>query len=306
MDAWRPSTKKTYSTYLRKWTTFCIERSVNMLAPTLPQACRFLRVLSNQGLGYGAINSARCALSAILPSFEGHSFGTHPYVCWIVKGSYERNPPQPKYAKFWDVNLVFNLLKSWGPTKDLELKQLSLKLAMLLLLVSSQRGQTIVHLTIKDLIMEDERVVFKMRTLLKHNRMGDPLDTLVFRAFPECKRLCVLRTLKHYLNRTLEFRAYDQLLLSFIKPHAPISRDSLGRWTLKTMEMAGIDVAKYGGHSTRGAATSAAKRLGVPLHLILRQASWRSAGSFAKFYDKELDTDTTQVGHRLLGAAVNA
>ena len=45
MEAWRPSTKKSYSTYLRKWSTYCVEKSVNVLHPTLPQVCRFLRVL---------------------------------------------------------------------------------------------------------------------------------------------------------------------------------------------------------------------------------------------------------------------
>ena len=95
MDAWRPSTKKLYSTYLNKWAVFCMERDINPLSPALPQACRFLRLLSERGLGYAALNSAKCALATILPQYEGHTFGTHPLVCWLVKGGYERNPPPP-------------------------------------------------------------------------------------------------------------------------------------------------------------------------------------------------------------------
>ena len=299
MSAWRKSTKKLYSCYLNKWATFCVERSIQILTPTLPQACRFLRILASQGVGYGAVNSARCALSTILPKYGYASFGSHPYVCWLLKGVYERNPPKPRYTEFWNVNKVLLMFKTWGPNKDLGIKLLSYKLVMLLLLVTSQRGQTIINLDTQDMQITD-KVVFKMKVLLKHNRIGDPLDTLILRSFPECKSLCVVTCLKCYLKQTQKFRTFSQLILSFTKPHRPISRDTLSRWTLKVMDMAGLDILKYRSHSTRGAATSAAKRLGVPLNLIMRQASWRSASSFAKFYDKRLEDDVSQVGHALL------
>ena len=307
MEAWRPSTKISYSTYLRKWSTYYVEKSVNVLHPTLPQVCRFLRVLVHQGFGYGALNTARCALSTILPSYEGYSFGNHPYSCWIIKASYERNPPKARYDQFWDVNLVFQMLKDWGPTKELSLKKLSVKLVMLLLLVSSQRGQTIKNLPLDGMVMESDKVVFKMKSILKHNRVGDRLDTLIFKEFPSCKRLCVVRTIKEYVNKTETLRSSRQLLVSFVKPHGGISRDTLARWTLRVMVWSGIDTDKYGGHSTRGASTSAAKRqpMGVPMNLILKQASWRSATSFANYYDKELDSDPGQVGQALLRAAVS-
>ena len=110
----------------------------------------------------------------------------------------------------------------------------------MLLLVSSHRGQTIINLNIDD-VKIDENVTFKMKVLLKHNRQGDPLDTLVLRPFPHCKRLCVVRTIKRYLNGTLGVRRNSQLLLSFVQPHGPISRDTLSRWTLKVLTLAGID-----------------------------------------------------------------
>ena len=254
-------------------------------------------------MGYGAVNSARSALSTILPNFGSVSFGSHPHVCWLLKGVYERNPPKPRYTDFWDVNKVLNMFKDWGPNKHLDLKGLTFKLVMLLLLVTSQRGQTIINLDVQDMQIDD-KVVFRMKTLLKHNRVGDPLDTLILHSFPECKRLCVVHCLKCYLAKSQTFRTYSRLILSYMRPHRPISRDTLARWTLKTMQLAGLDIVKYRSHSTRGASASAAKRLGVPLNLIMRQASWRSATSFATFYDKRLELDVTQVGHTLLSNAL--
>ena len=303
MSAWRDSTKKLYTTYLNKWAVFCVQFSIDILNPTLPQACRFLRVLASQNVGYGAVNTARSALSTILPKFGCNSFGSHPYVCWLLKGVYERNPPRPRYTEFWDVNKVLSMFRQWGSNANLELKLLSFKLVMLLLLVTSQRGQTIINLDVQDMTVSDKRV-FKMRVLLKHNRVGDPLDTLILKPFLQCKRLCVVRCLKTYLAKTQFVRGYSKLILSYAKPHKPISRDTLARWTITVMGLAKLDVTKFKSHSTRGASTSAAKRLGVPLNLIMRHASWRSATSFANFYDKKLEEDTTQVANAILANAL--
>ena len=68
--------------------------------------------------------------------------------------------------------------------------------------------------------------------------------------------------------------------------------------------MAGINTQKYKSHSTRGASVSAAKRLGVPVSLILKQASWKEALSFPRFYDKDIENDTAQVAQTLLENAV--
>ena len=299
MESWRPSTKKLYTTYLNKWATFCVERDISLRNPTLPQACKFLRMLSDSGSSYSSVNSARCALSTILPRFDGLSFGENVIVCRLLKGVYERNPPKPRYAQFWDVNKVFLLFKSWDTNSKLSLKMLSMKLAVLLLMVTSQRGQTIVNLTLDDLSLSDV-AIFRMKKLLKHNRVGDPLDTVKLRPFSHCKKLCVVRALKAYLCKTQFFRSYSALLLSYIRPYKPISRDTLSRWTLSILSMAGIDTSRYKSHSTRGASTSAAKRLGVPINTIMKQASWRSVQSFAKFYDKRLEDDTMDMQNALL------
>ena len=308
LDAWRPSTKKLYAMYLKKWALYCVEFKVKLLNPTLPQACKFLRRLADKGSGYGAINAARCALSTILPYIDGQSFGKHPIVCNLVKGTYERNPPKPKYSKFWDVNKVFKQLMAWGKNSKLTLKMLSFKLVVLLLLVTSQRGQTILALSVDSMDMDEEEraITFKLKTLLKHNRLGDPRDSIVLRRFDQSPRLCVVRTIKEYLKRTEKVRKDNsQLLLSFVAPHKPISRDTFARWTVKVLGLSGIDTTQFKGHSTRGASTSAAKRAGVPINLIMKQAGWRNEESFARFYDKDIDKDNTQVGLTLLQGVGN-
>ena len=166
-----------------------------------------------------------------------------------------------------------------------------------------------------DAILDVSEVTFFMHTLLKHNRAGGSLDVISLKAFAEDKDLCVVRAVHEYVKRTQPLRMKDkkesanyQLLVSYIFPYGPISRATLSHWTVGVLDLAGINVERYGGkrygsHSTRGASTSKAKSLGVPLNLIMKQAAWKNASSFANFYDKRIDSQT-QYGEALLQAAV--
>ena len=304
LDAWRASTKRLYSTYLRKWALFVLENRVSLLKPTLPQACRFLRQLADVGVGHGAINAARSALATVLPQYEGFTFGKHPLICLLVKGVYERNPPRPRYSSFWDVRTVFNMFITWGKNRKLTLKRLTFKLVLLLLLVTAQRGQTILALSLEGLLVEDT-VTFRLSKLLKHNRLGDPLDSVILRPFLECPRLCVVRTLKEYIKRTEELRKGEKaLLISFVKPHRAISRDTLARWVVKTLDWAGLDTSRFKAHSTRGASASAAWQLGIPLNLIMKQAGWKDETSFAHYYNKDIEKDKSDMGPALVAGAM--
>ena len=89
---------------------------------------------------------ARCALSLILPRDGGRTIGEHYLVKWFCKSCYEQRPPQPRYSNVWSVDVLI-WLEALGSNAQMMLKLLSLKLTMLLLLVTSQRGQTILYLS---------------------------------------------------------------------------------------------------------------------------------------------------------------
>ena len=49
----------------------------------------------------------------------------------------------PRYAAVWDVNQVLDYLKTLYPVHEISRKSLTLKLTMLLALVTAQRGQSL-------------------------------------------------------------------------------------------------------------------------------------------------------------------
>lgn len=97
-------------------------------------------------------------------------------------------------------------------------------------------------------------------------------------------RLCVL-TRRKFARET---RSCSQLLLSYVKPYGPVSRDTISCWVKFVLQSSRIDVNIFKPHSTRSASTSKAKLSDVPLADILDKAGWKSESTFAKFYDKNI------------------
>ena len=60
-----------------------------------------------------------------------------------MRGIFLLDPPRPRYAAIWDIRIVLNYLKSLSPVNKLDLKQLTLKLTMLISLVTAQLAQTL-------------------------------------------------------------------------------------------------------------------------------------------------------------------
>ena len=287
--AWRPGTIKLYAHYIMKWQLFCFLRKISPVKPDIAHIFKFLRILEDEKLGYGAINTARCALSVVLPHIDGQTVGKHYLIHWFIKSVYERNPPKPRYSRFWDVSLVFKLFKGWQDNRELSLKYLGFKVAVLILLITGHRGQTILALNINNLEFNRQEAVFDLDKLLKSNRTGDPLSSITLSSFPEDKKLCVVRAIKTYVIRTASRRKHNQLLLSFIKPFGPISRDTLSRWTLTILKEAGINTNRFAAHSTRGAVASNARSLGIPVATILKNAGWKTSIAFARHYNKRIE-----------------
>ena len=79
------------------------------------------------------------------------TLGQAPLIKKFMKGVFNLRPQLPRYSTTWDVNIVLEFLKKWAPAGSLSLKQLSLKTDLLLLLLSSQRGQTVKNFEIKSM-----------------------------------------------------------------------------------------------------------------------------------------------------------
>ena len=97
-------------------------------------------------------------------------------------------------------------------------------------------------------------VIIPIKDFLKQSNVRNNKIKLKLRMFKEEPSLCVVRCLKSYLRRTKDLRSSDNLLISYLKPHKAVSKQTISRWIKKVMFEAGIDTNVFKSHSTRAAA----------------------------------------------------
>ena len=115
---------------------------------------------------------------------------------------------------------------------------------------------------------------------IKQSRPRYKLPSVMLKAYPTDKTLCVVSHMKEYLRRTKPLRGDStKLFISFMKPHKHISRETLSRWIKTVMEAAGKETSIFHTHSTRTAATSKAKAACVTIQEILDTAGYNKPTS---------------------------
>ena len=189
--------------------------------------------------------------------------GTHPFISRLMKGIFNLCPPCPRYVQTWDVSVVLRYLKFLSPAPLLSMKNLTLKLVMLMALMSLSRANLLPKLDLRFRVFKGDCVLFTLPLVRESSRVTSPPIDITFPAFPQHRRLCIVNYLKTYERRTKSFRQDckdnpDPLFLSYYRPHRPIASSTVSRWLKYVFEALGIDVSIYKGHSAKlkGVSTS--------------------------------------------------
>ena len=99
---------------------------------------QFLTECFQEGFKCNTIAGFRSAISAYHDPIQGISVGKHPRVSDLLTGIINKNPPQPKFNFIWNVKKVINFLSSQRFVTNGSLKDLTLKITMLLAQVGHQ------------------------------------------------------------------------------------------------------------------------------------------------------------------------
>lgn len=292
MASWRSGTSKQYQTYLNRWEKYCQSKGLGKFEATVENGIDFLATLFNAGLGYSAINTARSALSSVLVLPNNIAFGSHPLVARFLKGVFELKPSLPRHSRIWDVEVVLQYLKTLGLASELDLKTLTRKTTMLLCLLTGQRCQTLTKLDINLMQILPDKIVFTVGEKLKTTRPGKHLEPIELISFNHDKTLCVVSHLQTYLAYTEKLRGQNsKLLISYAKPHKPVTISTVSKWAKAVLKEAGVDITCFSGNSARSASTSYSAQSGLPLKDILKAGGWSKAGTFARYYNKPVQAN---------------
>ena len=197
--------------------------------------------------------------------------GRYVWNCWCNQRNYDPiSAPVEAVLEFLTEECCFRFHYCSGRNESLSLKQVTLKLTMLMALTSAGRSSDIHGLDLKFRKFTPQGVEFTIAKLTKTRKSGPPKQIL-FPAFQSYRVLCPIACLRHYEKITGELRDTgmntNPLFIAHCKPHKPVTSSTIARWLKEIMKEAGLDTSIFKAHSCRGAAVSAAKDHGVAVEL---------------------------------------
>ena len=240
--------------------------------------------LASSGISYRTVNLPRSAISFQHHYINNKPIAEHLLIRTLLKAVRVSIPPSPKYTQLWDINSVLEFFTNWLDNSSLSLKQLSAKLTIILSLISCKKVSDVKALDLSNRMFTSQGVLFNIV-----QRTKTKLSSVEYPSFPINPKLCVVLCLQEYEKCTGAFRTSPaQLLISFVKPHPPVSSATLARWVKWVMGLAGIDVS-FWAHSAGGAMASKAYWSGARLEDILKTADWSSDSPFFKNFLLQTD-----------------
>ena len=146
-SSWRQTTQKRYEGPWKLWSSWCLQRNLDPFSAPVVDVLAFLAEQFNmRGLAYRTISVYKACISQIHNPVEGQQLGNLPIVSRFMKGVFQLKPAVPKTCSTWSVGPVLQYLSSLEPLEKLSIKDLTLKLTMLVALASAARVHEIAAL----------------------------------------------------------------------------------------------------------------------------------------------------------------
>ena len=168
-----------------------------------------------------------------------------------LKGIFNRYLPLPKYAQIWNINQILDYCTNLPDNEGLEFKYIVKKLVMLFLILGARKKQPLFTINIDNIIFADNKVILLQSKTLKHTNPNRPLEPLTYHKYEAEEKLCIANWLQSHLEKRNHQvnEEVRELLITYGKPHEPVSRDSVVGWFKNELTNAGVDTTVFKPHS---------------------------------------------------------
>lgn len=238
-------------------------------------------------MSYSVINLHKAMLMQTLSLLGNTWCSDNKMIVRFMRSVFLHKPAKPRYIMIWDVSVVLCYLQKLMPLSRLSLKLLTFKTLALIALATAPRAQTLCSLTLDNMFIQQQAVVFTFTDILKTSKTGQYYSIRIEHYLEE--NICPMHTLLYYVKKTADIRKSKKVFVSYVTFNA-VSSSTLARWLKNVLSLAGIDITKYKAHSYRGASASAAYNKGCSIREILKTADWKSSKNFHKFYCRNLES----------------
>ena len=161
---------------------------------------------------------------------------------------------------------------------------------MLFMILGARRKHVLSTVYVNNIIFKDDKFILLSNKTLKHSKPTRPLQPLIYNAYKENIKSCLVNCLLSYLERRKLLLNDDvkELVILYEKPHRPVGSDTLSRWIKNELKLSGIDTNVFAAHSCRSASVSKAKVNGIGINEIMKRGCWKNDSTFKKFSDKDI------------------
>ena len=303
------STYKKYNQCWRAYHSWCEQRNENSFSASAVVILQFLQSLLDAGRACSTLRVYASAISAFHFGVHGIPVGQLPAVSRFLAGSARIRPP-PVTLPGWSLQPVLQALCTgpWEPLETVDLKFLTLKTVFLLAVTSARRVSELQALSVDqgffrfltpDVLFLRTNVDFMPKCKTEFHRAQD-IRLESFHPNPQTEaskslhKMCPVRVLSAYVNRTKDIRKGQQLLVSYKKGSQgfPVTKKRISAWIVECIRLCyqqqNIDPPKeLRAHGTRAQAASWAAFAGVDASKICRAAVWSNLHTFCKHYRLE-------------------
>ena len=142
MNHIRKGTRGTYRTGWHQFQKFCKGYRVNPLLAPLPLIVKFVCHLFNSCVSCSVVRTAILAISEyhIIDANTGNTIGQHLLVTTAMRACWQLKPSIPRYHGTYNIDIVLRFIENMGQNEALTLKQLSEKIAFLVVVLTLSRN----------------------------------------------------------------------------------------------------------------------------------------------------------------------
>jgi hypothetical protein len=312
-SAWKASTIASYESPWSAWQNHCRKEGVSVNDPSVSNFLSFLENTFEKGVAHSTYNTAASSVATAIHLSSGVNLSTNPVVMLFRKALRNEKPPVPKYEDTWDIGILFKYLSSLGINSKLSLSVLTLKVIILLKIDLMGRGSDLSKAFRSQVVFSGAKSfrirMYSTKEQGKSSKFshGKWTKWVEVGDYPKDRKICSVSTLKAYIKRTtsseyandicVEGKQTRGLFASIVVAKSgqskgkfwSLSSQRISKYVLEGMSKAGIDVSKYGAHSTRHASVSMARDAGANLEKVLCQARMSSKRNFEKFYYRSVE-----------------
>ena len=188
------------------------------------------------------------------------------------------------------MSLLLKYYNSIDNNENLQFKDLVKKTVVLFMILVACRKQDLFTITVDNIVVEENKIVFLPNKTLKHRNTGKPLEPLIYHIYTANNKLYIVNCVNSYLGvrEKIVDANVTEFIITYGKPHKPASWDTMSRWIKDELGKVGINTNVYTTHSCRAASTSKAMDNGVSPTKIQNRGCWKNENTFRTFYSKDI------------------